>query len=146
MLRLRVGLFAISLSLQPPMLRMPSQHSCSETRSKCSTGAFCRLSAVAPEDGTFGGAQSRALQKTPPSMHLGSCPFFFTSSLKIKHTYYSNYSFPSTTTPSSRLQQLGHFHARHGNQYEKQIVASRATMTKINKLLQNYPNSKSKAK
>ena len=26
----------------------PSQHSCSETRSKCSSGAFFRLSAVAP--------------------------------------------------------------------------------------------------
>ena len=33
---------------QPPMLRMPSQQSCSETRLKCSTGAFCRLTAAAP--------------------------------------------------------------------------------------------------
>ena len=37
---------------QPPMLRMPSQQSCSETRSKCSAGAFCRLSAVAPQVAT----------------------------------------------------------------------------------------------
>ena len=72
---------------------------------------------------------------------FGVLPIFFTSSLKIKHPYYS---FPSTTTPSSRLQQLGHSRtlARpedlHGNQYEKQIVSSRTTMTKINKLLQNY--------
>ena len=83
---------------------------------------------------------------------FGVLPIFFTSSLKIKHPYYSNYSFPSTITPSSRLQQLGHScpltrpEDLHGNQYEKQIVASRATMTKINKLLQNYQNSKSKAK
>ena len=27
---------------------LPSQHSCSEVHSKCSTGAFCRLAAVAP--------------------------------------------------------------------------------------------------